>query len=812
MGESQPQTSFDALHGRPNSIRRARPPNIDLIQRENSIPLRAEKSTKRESKIGLRGIFARSKTEKIDEDAEESPSRITSRSSGIRASLVDFGTWPYRHSSRSEASLLSTRSVDTRSTPADLFSRSRPQQGGLGADKLRPAARLNGPVGTASWNPPPLFQVYPQAVKHGTLPACNISVEALTRYSETKTSKLTHGMRIRDSQQINDFNMKVKGDTLKKRQRITGFKNSWEWTSKIFVLVTSGYLCQYAAEGTFNRLPEKFLQLTATSAAYASDLIPGKHWVLQVASATDAEGNTFADPKSRLPKLSIKDNRRVSNMLLVFETPESMDDWLAILRREIEAHGGKRKASETGDLETEDSAPVVEAPLNQRPIVAKDHDRFSRVITRDFSYTQENSLVDPMDDDPAISQHRRISGHTMDFGSPTVSMVSSDGQRLENLRDSSSSHRFSYMSSGQRTMITSEGSSPACSPTRASFCSQGEDLQPLPNIPEVRLRPNAAAIVSRRQSMQALISSFEGPAEQASRPHVNSISKFGFESEHMNALSIPNFSVPHVANKRFSLNNPMPSSGLGHPIQMVDYDRNNKLSRKLPPTSLSISSRPLSIVIDQPSPRSPCSPNSLSRSVDSCWSADIESRTAAIALGGSSGENALSPIGPPKAASQKQPSQPSGIKHAASHSYGPIRPSRGFDSSITVNDVRTGEYISRAASSLGSYGARRKLSGPFPGENVSYKRSSLVSENGYIRSPPYSSADVDGKTTLVAHSACSPKRSAPSLRPSFAAEPQEKPVTARRSLPQLNDGLPPAPPPRHALPPIPQKPSTDNLI
>ncbi|KAI1201659.1 hypothetical protein F5X97DRAFT_10321 [Nemania serpens] len=806
MGESRP---FDALHGQPNSLRRARPPNIDLAQRENSIPLRAEKSAKRESKIGLRGIFARSKTEKPDEDVEERSSRITSRSAGIRASLVDFGNWPYRHSSRSEASLIGTRSVETRPTPADLSSRSRPQQGSFGTDKLQPAVRLNGQVGTAPWNPPPLFQVYPQAVKHATLPACNISVEALTRYSETRSSKLSHGMRIGDLQHINDFNIKVKSDMLKKRQRITSFRNSWEWTSKIFVLVTSGYLLQYAAEGTFNRVPEKILQLTATSAAYASDLIPGRHWVLRVASATDAEGNTFADPKSRRSKLSIKDNRRVSNMLLVFETPESMDDWLAILRREIEVHGGKKKASETGDPETEDSAPGAEAQLNQRAVVAKDHDRFSRIIKRDFSYAQGNALVDPMDDDSAISQPHRFSNYTIDYGSPTVSVVSSDGQRLENLRDSSSSHRFSYMSSGQRTMITSEGSSPACSPTRASFSSQGEDLQPHPSMPEIRLRPNAAAIMSRRQSMQALISTFESPVEQASHPHINAISKFGFESEQMNALSIPNFSVPHAVSKRFSLNTTMPSS-LSHPPQMVDYERSNKLPRKLPPTALLIS-RPLSVVIDQPSPLSPCSPSSLSRSVDSCWSAELESRNAVTDLGGSSGESALNPIEPPRSASQKQPSHTSSINQAASHTYGPIRPSSRVDSSITVDDVRTGEYMSRAASSLGSYGARRRLSGILPGEDSSHKRSSLVSESGYIRGSPYSSTRVDDKAPFVGHSACSPKRSAPSLRPSTAGS-QEKLVAARKSMPQLNDGLPLAPPPSHALPPIPQKTSMDYFI
>ncbi|KAI0966847.1 hypothetical protein F4678DRAFT_260194 [Xylaria arbuscula] len=824
MGEVQIQTSSgsasNALHGLPTSMRRDRPPNMDSIPNEHRVPLRAEKSMKRDSKIGLRGIFARSKVEKVDKDIEEHPSRNTSRPPGIRASLADFGSWPYRlHSSRSEASLVNPASVDPRSTATDRFASYSPQSN-ASTDRLQPTTPLRGRVVTKPWNPPPLFQVYPQAVKHATLPACNIPIETLARYSETRSSKPVRGSGTRNSEFNDESALRVKGDTLKKRQRLAALENPSEWTSKIFVLVTSGYLLQYAAEGTFNRVPEKVLKLTATSAAYASDLIPGRHWVLQIASATDAEGNTFMNHKSRRPKFSIRENRQVSNMLLVFENAESMDGWLAVLRREIQSHGGRRKLSETGIVEADDLSSETKAQPRQRTIVAKDRDRFSRVIPRDFSYISENSLVDLTENGFAMSPHR-FSTYTIDNSSPTASMISSDGQRLDNLRDSGSSHRFSYVSSGQRTMVTSEGSSPACSPTRASFSSQGEDLLPLPSLPEVRLRPNAAAIVNRRQSMQTLISSFETPTEQSSRPYVNPTVAPSLENEQTNGPSVPNFSVPHAAGKRFSLNTSV-STIASHLPQTIEHERTGKLSRKAPPTSL-LMSRPLSIVIDQPSPRSPCSPNSLSRSVDSFQSTTLESKFTASVLGSSPEKSTLNQTRRPAPSSQIQSSQLDSMYEVVDDTYDQIMPNSGVHVHAEVDDKRADEHMPRAASSLDSYGSRRRLSGISLNKDSSYKRFSLLSEGLSYQNLSYPPTIMDepepivpeSKPKPVVKSSCSPKRSAPSLRTpprSLSIDSQEKSISPRRSMPQLKEGPPLAPPPNYALPPIPRKLSAGHPI
>src|SRR5690606_3098351 len=119
----------------------------------------------------------------------------------------------------------------------------------------------------AAWDPPPLFQAYPQAIRHAQLPACTHSAEAVLRMSDKRI--------VRDDLQsaLDDTNRVT--DRRKKHRR--NLSDALEWTTKIYVLVTSGYLLQYAGEGSFDRLPERMLHLGKDSAAFASDVIPGRH-------------------------------------------------------------------------------------------------------------------------------------------------------------------------------------------------------------------------------------------------------------------------------------------------------------------------------------------------------------------------------------------------------------------------------------------------------------------------------------------------------------------------------------------------------
>ncbi|KAI1490803.1 hypothetical protein F5X96DRAFT_517484 [Biscogniauxia mediterranea] len=776
--------TFERLQERSNSIRRARPPNITIVKDEARIPLRTPKP-KRESKVGLRNIFSRAKAEKDDKGVDgSSPLREPPRSGGIRASLAEISHWPYRiHSARSEGSLLSPTSVVSKS-PAT-------------PDRVAQRAAI--------WNPPPLFQVYPQAVKHATLPACNIPLDVLTRLNEAQKSANLQDDQTQSSltlDQVNEHGTEKKGESMRKRHRIGGSKSSLDWTDKIFVLVTSGYLLQYAGEGAFNRVPEKVLQLTKDSAAYASDLIPGRHWVLQVASTTDADGNTSSDPKSLRSKLSLRphEKKHVSNMLLVFESPEAMDSWLAILRREIQLLGGKKKQSETGILDADENDTKLRTQTSQRTLVVRDPERFSRIISQDFSYTQENALIPPMEDDFAAPGENRASQSTLDDGSTSASMISSDGLRLDSLRDSGNGvNRLSYGSSGQRTI----GSSPACSPTRASFSSQGEDPLALPSMSEVRLRPNAAAILNRRRSMRNMIPNLDIHVENDTRPHsITSTSSAPHEDGQQYVLSppVPNFSVPHLTSQRFSSSNPSLSlDSVTDQLQTSERKGPMKLVRRLPPTARP-ESRPLSIVVDQPSPNTARSPNfrSLSSTHSPTW--------------GASGSPTMT---------KHRTGSPSSL-HFPKRSPRPV-PEEGRDrtygSTPELDRLEGPERIPRSASSLS--GNIRSFSTTSTVRHPPYKRSTFMAERSFSKASRYaftrkSEWDLSKvrEPNLPPSPTCSTKRSIPSLRTYprssstqlLGGDNQFKTLMSRRSMPQLAEGPPPAPPPSCALPPIPGNP------
>ncbi|KAI1342317.1 hypothetical protein F5Y15DRAFT_299448 [Xylariaceae sp. FL0016] len=780
---------FETLQERSTSQRRARPPDITIMGPENRIPLRADKSMKRASKVGLRSIFGKSRAAK---EVEEPPSlREGSRSAGLRASLAEIN-WTYKlHSSRSEASLFSTLSMGPRPSTADLLNPSPSRLGGANKDKPLPPTPPKVRAAATYWEAPPLFQVYPQAVKHATLPACNAPVEALLRLGEMRNSLAVNNDQNISSpnllDQVDENGPERKAEGGKKRDRLTRHKNALEWGQKTYVLVTSGYLLQYSSEGNFDRPPEKILQLTKDSAAFASDLIPGRHWVLQVAAFTDADGKPYLDTKSLKSRLSLRasEKRPVSNMLLVFESAESMDDWLAILRREIESLGGRKKLSETGKPDQDERTAETEAEPSHRNLVVRDPDRFSKVILEDFSYNQEHALLDPTEQEFIGPKRESTSESTLDDGS-TTSLASSDGMRLESLRNGENNNRLSYISSGQRTIV-SNGSSPACSPTRASFGRDIEDVQGPPSAQEVRLRPNAAAISHRRQSMQTMIpgldSAVDGHTPQSTI----------HESGHQLAPTpqvVPNFSIPHAANLRLSSLNAASTTTSTHHSQSPEQENGAKSSRRKPPTALPMA-RPLSVVVDQPSPRSPCSRNSMSSMT-----------TISHSLSSRALEKPES-LSQHKAALLKRFSSP-----PPSHAVDALREHSSLD------DSRNLYQVPRSASSMGFHGSSGRYLSTAAEELPSFKRSTFIAERSprtsrytYINGKERSSQRIEEPIRSPA-SACSPRRSSSSLKgstQSLGVDAQNKALLARRSMPQLAEGPPPAPPPNCALPPIPKK-------
>lgn len=827
--------------------RRARPPDLDLGGGDDSkVPLRAqtEKLHRRRSRLALSGLFGRVKPGKQqpeEVDARDAPPK----SGGLRASIAGIGNWPYGLSGqRSESALPSIPQSSEPPAKSPLASADLKHKKSTSGARPQPSPRpARGSL--ATWDPPPLFQAYPQAIKHAHLPACTLSAEALLKLQGQKGS-----MSVRDGLNQSPLNLDTieesaaeRADKSKKKHRRNTSTSSLksDWTTKIYVLVTSGYLLQYAGEGTFDRLPEKVLQLGKDSAAFASDVIPRRHWVLQVSSVADAGGTATGQPTSLFSRLPFRgaERRQASTFLLVFEGAEDMDSWIATLRREIEALGGKKNLSETGKPKVDGVVLQLRAQPSQRTLVVKDPDRFSRNITH-LPWDPAAAMVSP---DIHIDSSDLDAAREQSFDeTSTTSGVSQDGRQLDGLRDST--NRLSFISSGQRTVVTSAGSSPACSPTRDSFASQPDeltlrDIAPTSDIQlRVLPRPNASAIMDRRQSMQAMNHIFEMRLA-AARPHSTTYSnQWQTESPVISSFttpSIPNFSVPHSMGKRYSLTKASPqdyTSPTSPPPQPRAPPA--KAHRRPPPSALSINARPLSLVEDQPSPAG--SPRSRSRrgaQPEETTAPDSPSMFSTWAQEQDGYRHQPSPGYPARHSNPVQgegrfqgAAQDSPRKHASMSTIRPsdiepvARPERPRTLVLPERiamppPVSMSAEIPRSRSAMDHYTRSRS---PVPSAR-SAKHQKRISLNSPISDvfPRYSMAESVRTVTSVDSQdllgrSISPTLKPPSMSPRISTSNQHLRVSSvsqgllnRRSMSQLVEGPPPAPPPTCALPPIPRK-------
>jgi hypothetical protein len=787
--------------------RRARPPDPHTETAEAvRVPLRAElgdKARRRESRLGLRNIFGRGKGGSDAERGPGSPRETPSKTAGIRASLAEIN-WPYglHHGQghRSEVSLPS-------------FSKVLPAGQGLKHKKSESVVRQqSNPEGIAAWNPPPLFQAYPQAIKHAHLPACTVPAEVVLRMHHHKSSGSLAGLL---SPSTPDIPEETTGEKPKWRHRRTGSGSGsrFEWTTKVYVLVTSGYLLQYAGEGSFDRLPERVLQLGKESAAFASDAIPGRHWVLQVSSVAEPERapSSHSSLRSRLPFRG-PERRHSSTFLMVYESAEEMDSWIAILRREIENLGGRKVLSETGKPKTSTEDAQLRSQASQRTLVVRDPDRFSRVMSPDWNQSLPIQHPDapPAQEDPAFDQ-------SFDDTS-TASFISHEGRQLDSLRDST--NRLSFISSGQRTMVTSVGSSPACSPIRDSF---GE-LDMMPELPHMeehaqpRLRPNAKAIIDRRQSLQTInhVLEMRVASAQSLRP-LSTYSNSGQPEAAPSApaqQSMPNFSVPQNAGKRFSFTRTAPGMP---PTQVTTASPllPRPSIRRPPPSALSINPRPLSLVEDQPSPASslgqagtatggtgsplPATPMTPPISSPPPHRAGSESTEREVRDESLRDSGISTQDNPPEVGEDMDQRPSSEPQESASTDHDALSPSK-----FPAPDVRD---IPRSRTSLGTYRDYRLVPETDMKPTVRVRRSSFTSPQHIERttgllSPPLSFRSEQIQRPL-APSLKSVQKSSQHLR--LDSQSQSQSLAQRRSMSQLADGPPPAPPPNRALPPIPQK-------
>lgn len=785
----------ETLQYRATQSRRARPPAVEpaTADSSNRVPLRTEnRLSRRDSRLGLRSIFSRAKASReIDPSASYFD---TGRPNSIRASLAEISNWPYMRSELTISGTNSSRptSVATNNVPFnDASLQRRPTTTERTKPQNAPARSSRGNL--ATWDPPPLFQAYPQAIKHAQLPTATTSADVILRLTDRKGSvsireDLAH---LALTPELAEEQLADRAVEKARRKHLRTLSTvRLEWTSKIYVLCTSGYLLQYNGDGNFDRLPEKVLHLSKDSAAFVSDAIPGKHWVLQVSSAMESNGVSSADSRGLLSRLPFRaaDKRHAANFLMVFESAEEMESWIAILRREIESLGGKKTLSETGRPKADPKIVQLRGQPSQRTLVVRDPDRFSRALPPDFSLQLEQARLHEDDRRQSIIDAEMTRDPSIDDISTTNSIISHDGRQLESLRDST--NRLSYISSGQRTFLTSAGSSPACSPVRDSFASSHlDDLPPAEHdLPAARPRPNAAAILDRRQSLQT-----SGYLELRGSPMSRPQSTY---TEADFAHVAANFSVP--MSRRYS--------AVKSPSSSPEQTRSNRdsisrIARKPPPTALAMA-RPLSIVADQPSPASPAQAPELSQVCEEERERPDLSRDSMA--GFPPRQTSLCP----KEQAVTVTIRTSPRKYASSPSLNQL------EGSPLSPGLRTFILPSKTPSPASSSGASHASPRPqssFVFQSPAQRATQRLSAHSVMSYSPRSEDVATGLPMLPESDSVSPRSMprAPTTPPTPSSKQlrvdHSKVVLGRRSMPQLVEGPPPAPPPSCALPPIPQK-------
>ncbi|KAL9583941.1 MAG: hypothetical protein Q9212_002414 [Teloschistes hypoglaucus] len=398
-------------------------------------------------------------------------------------------------------------------------------------------------IKSVPWDPPPLFQAYPQSVKYATLSAPSVSSDSILQFQNDKKRK-SKGKKSRSGP------AKKGGSSEEDEEEVLedndeGTLQLDDWSQKIYLLVTSGYMLQYAGEGSFDRLPEKIMPIGKESAAFASDAIPGKHWVLQVSHVLDENGfGKTGSSWSFLRPFGLVGNVKrcsASNFLLVLDSPEDLGAWLSVVRREIEAWGGhKYQASTTDQPNTRDLVRPLQPKPSRRYLVKRDPHQFANNAD-----SLNNATDDKSDPVPSIPP-RKSSTTTQDsVHSPSMSnaTASTDQYVLDRLGHSP---QISYISASAKTQATSVESSPVFAPSKpvSSVESSNGAYDYAQVAAPSTLSPGDGDVSSRHPSSPQLSRSHSSTLTHPTSTVRGSLAQ---TSSH----GAPNFSVPSFS-KRYS--------------------------------------------------------------------------------------------------------------------------------------------------------------------------------------------------------------------------------------------------------------------
>ncbi|KAJ5484158.1 hypothetical protein N7539_005954 [Penicillium diatomitis] len=411
------QTNFSrptAAQSKSAIARHQRPRPTDYLTSpgsEQPIPLLGPVK-RQSSKPSLRNLFTRDRSHRAA--AGDSNAKLVGIDEN-RSSINPNVSAQIAHAAVAEAPPFSpsVTSPLTAVYPPELTSPTTPRpRSTLKTVKTRPAAvESKTPLQEQyGWKPPPLFQAYPQAYKHDCLSTPSMSADAILRLHATTGNASAEQIVDED---VADATRKKKDKERKHLRTLSGTMNKVEWTDKIYVLVTAGYILQYAGEGKNDRLPEKMLQLGAQSVAFASDAIPGKHWVLQVSQSSGPGGSSAIPERSRSSRFSrfgfhrSSARRLARSFLLVFDNPDSMIAWLVAVRQEIEVRGGP-KLTEEKHLD-DDQVPRLRSKSSTRSIVKKDPHRISSLFMQSQGLVSPEEEGDDRSAGPTAWQSRRSS-------------------------------------------------------------------------------------------------------------------------------------------------------------------------------------------------------------------------------------------------------------------------------------------------------------------------------------------------------------------------------------------------------------------
>ncbi|KJX99091.1 hypothetical protein TI39_contig374g00025 [Zymoseptoria brevis] len=450
----------------------------------------------------------------------------------------------------------------------------------------------------------PLFQIWPQAIRHGIFQSSTWTSQELHPHKQRSSNVPDESTdRSQESNGEGTSGADATGSVPASLKRDSSASRTEDSHEKLFILVTSGCLLQYAATGSSERMPEKILQLGKDSAAYASDSIPGKHFVLEVSRAVDANGESVAGSSSIFSRLTIRSaaaRRATAKLLIVMPGATEMEEWMAAIRTEIHAHGGKQTHSSSdmrADSRNGDVAKHIDAPSQMQQMhryqVKRDPSRVVSVIfqgdnvfdllsDRDMQISRRHPEVETSQDtavEIVDSESGRVDDRpraASDAESTASSTAHSMGQQsLNKLRDST---RVSHTSTATTLTNTSRTNSMTLDQPKTSSDSMSNR-----NVSSYSLAKRRSAVPIAIND----ISSRTGAALTNSSPP-KSVSSIGLSAP---AVRPPSADRIHPSLIRLSMAQSAPF-----------VDRNGR--REFNKSSSDGSKRPESILGDLPNPMS----------------------------------------------------------------------------------------------------------------------------------------------------------------------------------------------------------------